>query len=80
MLAKVQRWGNSLAIRIPRSFAVEAGFENDSPVNMQLDNGKLIVEAARPTKYSLEELVAQMTEENLHEETDWGKPVGKEVW
>ena len=80
MLAKVQRWGNSLAIRIPRSFAIEAGFENDSTVNMQLDEGKLIVETARPSAYLLEELLAQVTDENVHEEYDWGKAVGKEIW
>ncbi len=80
MLAKVQRWGNSLAIRIPRSFAIEAGFENDSMVNMQLEEGKLIVETARLPSYVLEDLLAQVTDENVHEEYDWGKPVGKEVW
>ena len=80
MLAKVQRWGNSLAIRIPRSFVAEAGFENDGPVNMQVAEGKLIIESVSTPAYTLEDLVAQITDENLHEEYDWGKPIGKEVW
>ena len=80
MRAKVQKWGNSLAVRIPRSLAVEAGLSTESPVELVLVEGRLVVEPVVEEVPSLEELVAQITPENRHEEFDWGPPVGKEVW
>lgn len=80
MKAKVQKWGNSLALRIPRSLALEAGLSSESPVELVLVEGKLVVEPVVEAVPSLEELIGQITPENRHEEVDWGDPVGKEVW
>lgn len=79
MQTRIQKWGNSLALRIPKAFAEEAQLDQDSLVEISVSEGKLIVEPAVP-RYTLEELLAGVTDENIHEEFDWGRPVGKEVW
>jgi len=78
--ARIQKWGNSLALRIPKSFAAHSNIEQGSVVDLSLDNGRMIVEAAKEQEYSLEELLARVTKKNLHSEVDFGAPVGKEVW
>ncbi|HEY8205320.1 MAG TPA: AbrB/MazE/SpoVT family DNA-binding domain-containing protein [Pyrinomonadaceae bacterium] len=80
MKARIQKWGNSLALRIPKSFAAHSSIEQGSVVDLSLDNGRMIVEAAKEQEYSLEELLARVTKKNLHSEVDFGAPVGKEVW
>lgn len=77
MEARIQKWGNSLAIRIPRALAREAGLDEGTPVDFSIDEGAVII---RPKRYSLEELLAQVTPENLHPETNTGRPVGREAW
>jgi len=77
---RVAKWGNSLAIRIPKAFAVQIGLEEDSPVELSLDNGELVVTPTRKAKPELEQLLAEVTEENLHDEIRTGPPVGREVW
>lgn len=81
MKVKILKWGNSLAVRIPKTFAVQTQIEKDSVVDLSLVNGDIVVKPnkERP-KYTLDELLADINEENIHSETDWGKPVGKEVW
>jgi len=78
--ARIQKWGNSLALRIPKSFAAHSNIEQGSVVDLSLDNGKMIVEAAKEQEYSLDELLARVTKNNLHTEVDFGAPVGKEAW
>ena len=58
MKARIQKWGNSLALRIPKSFAAHSNIEQGSVVDLSLDNGKMIVEAAKEQEYSLDELLA----------------------
>jgi antitoxin MazE len=80
MEAKVRRWGNSLGLRIPKSIAKEAGIEEDSEVDVSVRNGEIVVRGVRPVKHTLKDLLAKVTEENKHEEIDFGPPVGKEIW
>ncbi len=80
MKAKIQKWGNSLAVRIPKSFAVQTKIEQDSIVDLTLVGGKIIVEPEKKKpRFSLEELLSEISEENIHSETDWGKPAGREI-
>ncbi len=79
MLTKVQKWGNSLAVRIPKAFADELGLENNAVVEMTLNEGKLVVKIV-PRQPTLEELLAKVTPENIHEEIDDGGSVGREAW
>ncbi|HZV05682.1 MAG TPA: AbrB/MazE/SpoVT family DNA-binding domain-containing protein [Gemmataceae bacterium] len=80
MKTRVQKWGNSLALRIPKSFAAEAGLEEDAPVELSVVEGKLIVEPVAPKPPTLEELLRDVTDENLHDEWDTGPAAGKEAW
>ena len=80
METRVKKWGNSLALRIPSPLAAEAGLEDDSPVELLLVEGKLIVSPLHRVKYSLEHLLAQVTEENTHSEIDTEPAVGGEAW
>jgi antitoxin MazE len=80
MKVQVQRWGNSLALRIPKSFAVESNIEQGSVVEVSLDEGRIVVEPVRETDYTLEELLSGVTKRNLHAEADTGAAVGKEIW
>jgi antitoxin MazE len=80
MKTRVQKWGNSLALRIPKSFATEVGLDPNSSVEMSLRGGKLIVVPADKPKFTLKQLLARVTEENLHDEVDTGSAVGGEAW
>ena len=79
MKAKVQRWGNSLAIRIPKSFAEEVGLEAGSPVEMRLVDRGLLVEPAPDESLSLDDLLDGVTKANIHAEVDAGPSQGREV-
>ena len=78
MRAKVQKWGSSLAVRIPAPMAQEAGLRADLDVEVSIERGALVLAPTR-RRYTLEELVAGITPENRHEEIDFGPPVGREI-
>ena len=80
MQSRIQKWGNSLALRIPKSFAREIGLDRDVPVNLSLEDGKLIVVPIAKSSVTLERLLEQITEGNIHHEVDTGVAAGKEVW
>lgn len=80
MRSKIQKWGNSLAVRIPKSFAAETKMDQDALVDLSIVGGQIVVKLLSETpKYDLEVLLAGVTEENIHPETDWGDPVGAET-
>jgi len=80
MTSRVQKWGNSLALRIPKPLAAEVGLQDNSPVELTLCEGKLIITpSAQPTE-SLDDLLAKVTKENLHGEVDTGPARGAEAW
>jgi antitoxin MazE len=78
--ARVQRWGNSLAVRIPKPFALEIGLEQNTLVTVSISEGKLLLEPIVEPKYTLEQMLAEVTEDNLHHEVETGEAVGNEVW
>jgi len=80
MQTRVQMWGNSLALRIPKPLALEIGLEADSPVELSLLEGKLLIQPAVEPALTLEHLLAQVSEANLHSEVDTGPRVGRELW
>ncbi len=80
MQTKIQKWGNSLGLRIPRSFAADAEVEAGSTVDISVENGSLMIRAVRRRKYVLSELLKEVTADNLHEEVTTGEPVGREAW
>lgn len=77
--AQIVGWGNSQALRIPRTMLDELNIREGDEVELLVEKGHLAVRPVAP-KLTLESLVAAITPENRHKEIDWGKPVGHEVW
>ena len=80
MLTKVQKWGNSLALRIPKAFALHAQLENNSFVEISVVEGQIIITPVAAPSWTLEELLAGINKNNLHHEIDIGFAIGNEVW
>ncbi|WP_250124826.1 AbrB/MazE/SpoVT family DNA-binding domain-containing protein [Chroococcidiopsis sp. CCMEE 29] len=80
MKTRIQKWGNSLALRIPKSFANEVGLESNALVELALVNGQLVVTPISAPSVTLDGLLAGVTAENIHAEVDTGSAVGNEVW
>ena len=78
MKTQVQRWGNSLAVRIPKIYATQIGVGENTTVELDVMEGVLVMRAS--VELTLDELLAGITDENLHGETDTGPAVGAEVW
>jgi len=78
MKARVQKWGNSLALRIPKSFATEVHLAEESVVNISVVKGKLVVASVAEPKITLSKLLAGVSEKNLHAEVFTGPAVGAE--
>jgi antitoxin MazE len=80
MKTRVQKWGNSLALLIPRSFAAQAGLRANQTVELSLVEGALVVRPLAPSPLTLDELLRGMTDDSTPGEWDAGQAVGKEVW
>jgi len=80
MTTKVQKWGNSLAIRIPKAFAAQAELSELSTVDLTIVDGQLVLTPVSKPTFTLEELLEGMTDENMHGEISLGGPVGREIW
>lgn len=80
MRVRVQKWGNSLALRIPKSLAIETALDPGAEVDLTLEEGRLVVTPRRAPVYKLSELLAHVTRDNLHHEVDTGPSVGSEAW
>ncbi len=75
MKTRVQKWGNSLTLRIPKTFASKLGLDPNAPVEISLRDEKLIVRPSDKPKFTLKGLLAKVTEENRHEEVNAGPTV-----
>ena len=80
MRVRVQKWGNSLALRIPKSFATETALDSGAEVDLSLENGRLVITPLQESELQLSDLLAQITPENLHTEIETGPSVGSEAW
>ena len=80
MNTTIQKWGNSLAVRIPRSVALESRLQQGSVVEIALIAGKIVVKPRRQRHYALTQLLKGITKRNRHAGFDWGVPVGQEAW
>jgi antitoxin MazE len=80
MRTRVQKWGNSLALRIPKSFADEVGLEKQADIDVSLANGKIIISPVAKPRFSLKQLLSKVTPDNLHGELDTGTAAGNEIW
>jgi antitoxin MazE len=80
MNISVQKWGNSLALRIPSSLAKDIHLHRGSQVEVAVIEGSMVVKPAKKKRYSLAGMLKGVTKSNLHAEKDWGAPEGKEIW
>ena len=80
MRAKVQKWGNSLGIRIPKAVAQEVALETDSEVDLSTQDGRIVISPIAQKAVSLRQLLSKVTEANLHGEISTGKVEGREAW
>lgn len=79
MRTKIVKWGNSLGLRIPKALADEVKVREGTVVEISLAKGQLLIRPA-PARYELEDLLEQVTQQNLHAEVGTGAPQGSEVW
>ncbi|MEL6273423.1 MAG: AbrB/MazE/SpoVT family DNA-binding domain-containing protein [Chloroflexota bacterium] len=75
MKMTVNRWGNSLGIRLPRTITEQLDLQDGAVVDVELRDDEIVIKRRR---YTLDDMLSQITPENVHEETDWGTPTGKE--
>ena len=80
MQVKIQKWGNSLALRIPKVFALNVNIKQHELVDLSVNDGKIVIKPIIQKELSLEDLLDGISENNLHSEFDTGAPEGKEVW
>ncbi len=79
MKVQLVKWGNSHAVRIPKTVLDRAEIHAGDELEIHVEDGRISIEPAMP-KLRLRDLVARITPQNLHAEQDWGKPRGREVW
>ena len=77
---RVQKWGNSLGVRIPRGLAEEVGLGAGTEVSLSAKDGELVVKPALPTRLSLDDLLAGVSESNIHSSVDTGSAAGAEIF
>jgi antitoxin MazE len=80
MNTQIGKWGNSLAVRIPGVYAKDLDLKEGMELDVSLVDGGILLRPPRRPRYTLDELVAGITPENVHGETDWGEAVGRESW
>jgi antitoxin MazE len=80
MKTTAQKWGNSLAIRVPKSVAVQVGLKAQDDLDIEVQDGNVLLKPHLRRVYRLENLVKQISPKNVHGEIDTGTPVGRETW
>ncbi len=80
METNIQKWGNSLGVRLPKSIAMSQSLKAGSRVKVTETKTGISIEVVKKKHRTLDEMLKGITKENLHEEVDWGKPVGNEIW
>ena len=79
MQTTIKKWGNSLALRIPKLLALDANLKLNNFVEISIDQGSIIITPISKKEYSLEKLLKGVSKNNLHGEFDTGAPIGKEI-
>ena len=80
MVLQLEETEKGLAVILPDEVIHGSRLTVGSPINLTINEGKVELAPLRRSKYTTEELLAGVTDDNIHPETDWGLPVGKEVW
>ena len=80
MHVRVRKWGNSLAVRIPKPLAEDAEVKEGTVLNLAVSGGKVVATPVQEKKLSLRQLLAEVNSKNLHAEVNSGRSFGHEVW
>ncbi len=81
MKTKAQKWGNSLAVRVPKGITEQAGVGVNDTLDIEVvEGGVILLTPRRRRKYRLNDLLKGMTKENMSTGIDFGRTVGREVW
>jgi len=80
MQTTIQKWGNSLAVRIPKAFGKEVNVACGTAVDLSVDGGKIVIDPHPKSAYRLEDLLKGVTKRNIHGEVETGDAVGQEAW
>jgi antitoxin MazE len=80
MQAVIKKWGNSPALRLSSAIMKSAKLNVDQEVTIHIQRGKIVIEPSTQSEFVLDDLIAQISKENLHTEVNFGSPVGREVW
>lgn len=80
MKLTVRKWGNSASLRIPAALMQQANLALDQTVDMRAENGRLVIEPVPDEPMALTDLLAGITDDNLHGPADFGPPAGRETW
>ena len=79
MQVTMRKWGNSIGVRIPAGILTELNLSAEKKVDVRAEAGRIIIEPIIDSQETLEQLLGQITPNNLHSEIDFGQPVGKEL-
>ena len=79
MKATIQKWGNSLAIRIPKNITKDIGVSEGSNIDIMVENGNIVLSPGKK-EFSLKEILKNITIENIHSEISTGDQTGGEIW
>jgi antitoxin MazE len=80
MRAVVKKWGNSASVRIPAAVMQAVQLQLNDAVDVREEAGRIVIEPVRVKEYDLNEMLKRIKPENLHQEVEFGRPVGKESW
>lgn len=80
MISRILKWGNSLAVRIPKAFADELKVGENASIQMVMEESALVITPVRDKEWTLNELLSAVTDANTHEEWEADLPIGKEEW
>lgn len=80
MKTTAQKWRNSLAIRVPKSVAVQVGLKAHDDLEIEVQDGNVVLKPQLRRVHRLDDLAKRITPKNLHGEIDAGSPIGREIW
>jgi len=80
METRIQKWGNSLGVRLPKEIINKTKFREGSCVKITKKNSRIVIESCAYEKPKLENLVRKINSKNIHKEIEWNNSYGKEVW
>lgn len=79
MQVTMRKWGNSIGVRIPAGILTELNLNAEKKVDVRAEAGRIIIEPIIDSQETLEQLLGQITPDNVHSEIDFGESVGKEL-